>query len=114
MRMIKIIKLILKSKSIIPIHFIIKKTLNNYKLNNDKNKSLNAEKIVRRKRNEINKTPLKEDINRKEILKKINLKHNNILNKTEIKPNDGHKDKNKIIVINSKLKEHINGNKKQL
>ena len=92
--------------------FYNKKTLNNYKLNNDKNKSLNAEKIVRRKRNEINKTPLKEDINRKEILKKINLKHNNILNKTEIKPNDGHKDKNKIIVINSKLKENLNGNKK--
>ena len=92
--------------------FYNKKRLDNYKLINDKNKSLNAEKIVRRKRNEINKTPLKKDINRKEILKKMNLKHNNILNKTEIKPNDGHKDKNKIIVINSKLKENINGIKK--
>ena len=92
--------------------FYNKKRLNNFKLNNDKNKSLNAEKIVRKKRNEINKTPLKEDINRKEILKKLNLKHNNTLNKTEIKSNDVHKDKNKIIVINSKLKENLNGNKK--
>ena len=92
--------------------FYNNKRLNNFKLNNDKNKSLNGEKIVKRKRNEINKTPLKEDINRKEILKKMNLKHNNILNKTEIKSNDGNKDKNKIIVINSKLKEILNGNKK--
>lgn len=92
--------------------FYNKRRLNNFKLNNDKNKSLNAEKMVRRKRNEINKTPLKEDINRKEILKKMNLKHNIILNKTEIKANDGNKEKNKIIVINSKLKENINGNKK--
>ena len=42
----------------------------------------------------------------------MNLKHNNTLNKTEIKSNDVHKDKNKIIVINSKLKENLNGNKK--
>ena len=93
--------------------FYNKKRLNNFKLNNDKNKSLNAEKIVRKKRNEINKTPLKEDVNRKEILKKLNLKHNNLLNKTEIKSNDICKDKNKVIVINStKLKENLNGNKK--